>query len=174
MSSCLSQLFLISCVTCREVQSVSVKQEPSSPDAGASTVDTPFSPTTFINSILQDEIPPTTNTSTTSPTTGGSPANQKTGNTTPTNQTAGINHWWCISADTSCVLMMSSFCFADSVASPVVVLSTASAGPLPPTEASQSPPSAPSPNVVPSFDPSPHTCQTVACIDRWASRSPAR
>lgn len=82
------------------MQSVSVKQEPSSPDAGACTVqeggaipvDTPFSPTTFINSILQDEIPPTTNMSTTSPTTGGSPANQKTGNTTPTNQTAGVNH----------------------------------------------------------------------------------
>lgn len=58
-------------------QSVNVKEEPSSPDVevcpalegGALPVDTPLSPTTFINSILQDETQLTSNTSTTSPTT---------------------------------------------------------------------------------------------------------
>ncbi|TKS89244.1 Heat shock factor protein 1 [Collichthys lucidus] len=60
-----------------ESQSVSVKEEPSSPDVevcpvlegGALPVDTPLSPTTFINSILQDETQLTLNTSTTNPTT---------------------------------------------------------------------------------------------------------
>ncbi|XP_026155796.1 heat shock factor protein 1 isoform X1 [Mastacembelus armatus] len=56
-----------------ESQSVHVKEEPSSPETevcpvmedGAAPVDTPFSPTTFINSILQDnEAQPTPNTST--------------------------------------------------------------------------------------------------------------
>ncbi|XP_071355889.1 heat shock factor protein 1 isoform X2 [Trachinotus anak] len=58
-------------------QSVNVKEEPSSPEGevcpvlegGATPVDTPLSPTTFINSILQDsETQPTPNTSTTNPT----------------------------------------------------------------------------------------------------------
>nr|XP_046273153.1 heat shock factor protein 1 isoform X2 [Scatophagus argus] len=60
-----------------ESQSVSVKKEPSSPDVevcpvmegGALPVDTPLSPTTFINSILQDETQLTPNTSTSNPTT---------------------------------------------------------------------------------------------------------
>ncbi|XP_019125225.1 heat shock factor protein 1 isoform X2 [Larimichthys crocea] len=60
-----------------ESQSVSVKEEPSSPDVevcpvlegGALPVDTPLSPTTFINSILQDETQLTSNTSTSNPTT---------------------------------------------------------------------------------------------------------
>ncbi|XP_041811219.1 heat shock factor protein 1 [Chelmon rostratus] len=61
-----------------ESQSVSIKEEPSSPDVevcpvlegGALPVDTPLSPTTFINSILQDnETQLTPNTSTTNPTT---------------------------------------------------------------------------------------------------------
>ncbi|XP_039976837.1 heat shock factor protein 1 isoform X2 [Xiphias gladius] len=60
-----------------ESQSVNIKEEPSSPEGevcpvlegGATPVDTPLSPTTFINSILQDnETQPTPNTSTTSPT----------------------------------------------------------------------------------------------------------
>lgn len=54
-----------------ENQSVSVKKEPSSPDVevcpvlegGALPVDTPLSPTTFINSILQDEPQLTLSTS---------------------------------------------------------------------------------------------------------------
>nr|XP_020477126.1 heat shock factor protein 1 isoform X2 [Monopterus albus] len=56
-------------------QSVSIKEEPSSPEvevcpvleSGATSVDTPFSPTTFINSILQDETQPAPDTSTTNP-----------------------------------------------------------------------------------------------------------
>ncbi|XP_059206653.1 heat shock factor protein 1 [Centropristis striata] len=52
-----------------ESQSVSVKEEPSSPDVEACPIleggDTPLSPTTFINSILQEnEAPPILNTST--------------------------------------------------------------------------------------------------------------
>ncbi|CAG11654.1 unnamed protein product, partial [Tetraodon nigroviridis] len=105
-----------------ENQPVSVKEEPRSPEADVCPaleveslpVDTPLSPTTFINSILQDEIPLTACTSAASPTT----------------------------------------------ASPVVVVSSASAGPMAPTSASPSPASAPSPGA------SPLTCQTVACIDR--------
>ncbi len=62
----------------RENNSVVVKEEPSSPDVevcpvlegGALSVDTPLSPTTFINSILQDETQFTTATSSTIPTTG--------------------------------------------------------------------------------------------------------
>ncbi|XP_068188616.1 heat shock factor protein 1 [Antennarius striatus] len=58
-----------------ENQSVIVKLEPSSPDkeegplleGGALSVDTPLSPTTFINSILQDETPPPPNTSSPAP-----------------------------------------------------------------------------------------------------------
>lgn len=57
--------------SCRENQPVHVKEEPLSPEADVCpalegeglTVDTPLSPTTFINSILQDEIPLTTPTS---------------------------------------------------------------------------------------------------------------
>lgn len=64
--------------SCRDGQSVSVKEEPPSPEADvcpaleveALPVDTPLSPTTFINSILQDEIPLTACTSAASPTTG--------------------------------------------------------------------------------------------------------
>lgn len=60
------------------MQPVSVKEEPASPGADgcpaleveALPVDTPLSPTTFINSILQDEIPLSACTSATSPTTG--------------------------------------------------------------------------------------------------------
>lgn len=55
-----------------------MKEEPPSPEADvcpaleveALPVDTPLSPTTFINSILQDEIPLTACTSAASPTTG--------------------------------------------------------------------------------------------------------
>ncbi|XP_075867491.1 heat shock factor protein 1 isoform X2 [Nelusetta ayraudi] len=59
-------------------QPVSVKEEPSSPGfggGGVSPVDTPLSPTTFINSILQEETtPPPSSTSTGGPpTTAGSP-----------------------------------------------------------------------------------------------------
>ncbi|XP_018542168.1 heat shock factor protein 1 isoform X2 [Lates calcarifer] len=59
-----------------ESESVNVKEEPSSPEVevcpvlegGATPVDTPLSPTTFINSILQDnETQPTPNTSTANP-----------------------------------------------------------------------------------------------------------
>lgn len=66
--------------TSREIQSVNVKEEPSSPDVevcpvlegGVTPVDTPLSPTTFINSILQDSEPtqPTPNTSTANPAPG--------------------------------------------------------------------------------------------------------
>ncbi|XP_040909094.1 heat shock factor protein 1 isoform X2 [Toxotes jaculatrix] len=65
-----------------ESQSVNVKEEPSSPEVevcpvlegGATPVDTPLSPTTFINSILQDnETQPSPNTSTTNPTPGTHP-----------------------------------------------------------------------------------------------------
>ncbi|XP_076610011.1 heat shock factor protein 1 [Chaetodon auriga] len=60
-----------------ESQSVSIKEEPSSPDVevcpvlegGPLPVDTPLSPTTFINSILQDETQLTPNTSTINSTT---------------------------------------------------------------------------------------------------------
>ncbi|XP_030266367.1 heat shock factor protein 1 isoform X1 [Sparus aurata] len=58
-------------------QSVSVKEEPASPEVevcpvlegGALPIDTPLSPTTFINSILQDETQLTPSTSTCNPTT---------------------------------------------------------------------------------------------------------
>ncbi|XP_073337817.1 heat shock factor protein 1 isoform X2 [Pagrus major] len=58
-------------------QSVSVKEEPASPEVevcpvlegGALPIDTPLSPTTFINSILQDETQLTPTTSTCNPTT---------------------------------------------------------------------------------------------------------
>lgn len=59
-----------------ESQSMNVKEEPSSPDVevcpvqegGAASVDTPLSPTTFINSILQEnETQPAQTTSTTNP-----------------------------------------------------------------------------------------------------------
>uniref|UniRef100_A0A8C4HFB6 HSF-type DNA-binding domain-containing protein n=1 Tax=Dicentrarchus labrax TaxID=13489 RepID=A0A8C4HFB6_DICLA len=112
-----------------ESQSVNVKQEPSSPDVevcsslegGALPVDTPLSPTTFINSILQDsETQLTPNTSTTNPTT----------------------------------------------ASPIVLVSPASTGPLPPTPASQSPASVPIPDTAPSPSKTQQKCQTIACIDR--------
>ncbi|KAM9340325.1 heat shock factor protein 1 isoform 2-T2 [Symphorus nematophorus] len=109
-------------------QSVSVKEEPSSPGLGACpvlgggalSVDTPLSPTTFINSILQDETQLATNTSAANTTT----------------------------------------------ATPVVVMSSASTGPLPPAPASQSPASAPSQNAAPSPAKAEQKCQTVACIDR--------
>lgn len=60
------------------MQTVNVKEEPPSPEADvcpaleveALPVDTPLSPTTFINSILQDDIPLTACTSAASPTTG--------------------------------------------------------------------------------------------------------
>ncbi|XP_035537177.1 heat shock factor protein 1-like isoform X2 [Morone saxatilis] len=112
-----------------ESQSVNVKQEPSSPDVevcsslegGALPVDTPLSPTTFINSILQDsETQLTPNTSITNP----------------------------------------------STASPIVVVSPASTGPLPPTPASQSPASVPTPDTAPSPSKTQQKCQTIACIDR--------
>ncbi|KAF7641586.1 hypothetical protein LDENG_00276770 [Lucifuga dentata] len=59
-----------------DVQSVSIKEEPSSPEVeecpavegGATPVDTPLSPTTFINSLLQEnETNPAHNTPTSSP-----------------------------------------------------------------------------------------------------------
>uniref|UniRef100_A0AAX7SD24 HSF-type DNA-binding domain-containing protein n=1 Tax=Astatotilapia calliptera TaxID=8154 RepID=A0AAX7SD24_ASTCA len=57
-----------------ESQSVDIKEEPSSPEVEvcpvleevAAPVDTPFSPTTFINSILEENEPPTPVTSTSS------------------------------------------------------------------------------------------------------------
>ncbi|XP_078031874.1 heat shock factor protein 1 isoform X2 [Epinephelus lanceolatus] len=107
-------------------QSVNVKEEPSSPEVevcpvleGVTTpVDTPLSPTTFINSILQDnEMPINTSTPTTPPT-----------------------------------------------VSPIVVISSASTGPLPAAPASQSPASVPTSNSAPTKPP--QKCQTVACIDR--------
>ncbi|XP_022603078.1 heat shock factor protein 1 isoform X1 [Seriola dumerili] len=93
-----------------ESESVNVKEEPSSPEVevcpvlegGTTPVDTPLSPTTFINSILQDnETQPTPNTSTANPTpaivvmspastgplppapTSQSPASNPTPNSTP-------------------------------------------------------------------------------------------
>lgn len=112
-----------------ENQSVTVKQEPSSPDVeecpvlegGALPVDTPLSPTTFINSILQDSEP----------------------QLTPTTSTANPN-----------------------TATPIVVVSPSSTGPLPPAPASQSPGSTPPLNAVPSPSKPQQKCQTVACIDR--------
>ncbi|XP_040909098.1 heat shock factor protein 1 isoform X5 [Toxotes jaculatrix] len=81
-----------------ESQSVNVKEEPSSPEVevcpvlegGATPVDTPLSPTTFINSILQDnETQPSPNTSTTNPTPAivvKSPASSEPLPSAPTNQ----------------------------------------------------------------------------------------
>ncbi|XP_044027274.1 heat shock factor protein 1 isoform X2 [Siniperca chuatsi] len=112
-----------------ESQSVSVKEEPSSPDSevcpvlegGATHVDTPLSPTTFINSILQDN------------------ETQLTPNTTTT---------------------------TNPTASPIVVMSPASTGPLPPAPASQSPASVPTQNSAPSPAKPQQKCQTIACIDK--------
>ncbi|XP_008297547.1 heat shock factor protein 1 isoform X2 [Stegastes partitus] len=112
-------------------QSVDIKEEPCSPEVEvcpvlegvATPVDTPLSPTTFINAILQDSetAPPTPITSTCSP---------------PT-------------------------------ASPVVVTSPASTGPLPQTLTSQSPASVAPPYSAPNFSTAPQQkCQTIACIDR--------
>lgn len=64
-----------------ESQSVDIKEEPSSPEVEvcpvleevAAPVDTPLSPTTFINSILEENEPPTPVTSTSSAPTAGSP-----------------------------------------------------------------------------------------------------
>ncbi|XP_041868074.1 heat shock factor protein 1 isoform X2 [Melanotaenia boesemani] len=67
-----------------ESQSVGIKEEPSSPEVEVCpvledeppNVETPFSPTTFINSILQDEIQPApvTSTTTTTASTTATPA----------------------------------------------------------------------------------------------------
>ncbi|XP_070702013.1 heat shock factor protein 1 [Pempheris klunzingeri] len=113
-----------------ESQTVNIKEEPSSPDVevcpvlegGVTSVDTPLSPTTFINSILQEHenTQPTLTTSTTSPTT----------------------------------------------ASPVVVVSPAPTGSLPPAPDSQSPSSVPTPNSAPTPAKPQQKCQTIACIDR--------
>ncbi|XP_070777488.1 heat shock factor protein 1 isoform X1 [Enoplosus armatus] len=111
-----------------ESQSINVKEEPSSPDVevcpvlegGATPVETPLSPTTFINSILQDETQLSPNTSTSNPTT----------------------------------------------VSPIVVMSPASTGPLPPAPANQLSASVPNPNSIPSPAKPQQRCQTIACIDR--------
>jgi len=63
--------------TCRESQSIDIKEEPSSPDVEVcpvfevepTSVDTLLSPTTLINSFLQDEMQPTPVTTTTTATT---------------------------------------------------------------------------------------------------------
>lgn len=106
-----------------ESQSLNVKEEPSSPvlEGGDTPVDTPLSPTTFFNTILQEnESLPTLNTSTTNP----------------------------------------------RPASPFVVMSPASTGPLPPAPASQSPASIPTPNSAHSHSKPQQKCQTIACFDR--------
>ncbi|XP_069544103.1 heat shock factor protein 1 isoform X1 [Brachyistius frenatus] len=105
-----------------ESQSVDIKEEPSSPEVevcpileGVVTVDTPLSPTTFINSILQDnetQLPPTT----------------------------------------------------PSAATPIVVMSSASTGLLPPAPTRQSPASGTTSHSGPASHQ--QKCQTIACIDR--------
>ncbi|XP_056877020.1 heat shock factor protein 1 isoform X1 [Takifugu flavidus] len=82
-----------------DMQTVNVKEEPPSPEADvcpaleveALPVDTPLSPTTFINSILQDDIPLTACTSAASPTTASPVVVTSTaspGLTTPTSPSA--------------------------------------------------------------------------------------
>ncbi|KAF3706915.1 Heat shock factor protein 1 [Channa argus] len=81
-----------------ESQSTNVKEEPSSPEeevGGATPVDTPFSPTTFINSILQDETQPASNMPTPStaiPIVVMSPASSGPPQQSPTNQSPTSVH----------------------------------------------------------------------------------
>ncbi|XP_068568993.1 heat shock factor protein 1 isoform X2 [Cebidichthys violaceus] len=112
-----------------ESQSVYIKEEPSIPDvevcpvleSGDTHLDTPLSPTTFINSILQEnETQPNLNTSITNPT----------------------------------------------PASPIVVMSAVSTGPLPTVPASQPLASVPTPNSAISPTKPQQKCKTIACIDR--------
>ncbi|KAK2830986.1 hypothetical protein Q5P01_018917 [Channa striata] len=75
-----------------ENQSANVKEEPPSPEVEVclgTPVETPFSPTTFINSILQDETQPAPNISTPTPTIPivvMSPASSGPPQQSPTNQ----------------------------------------------------------------------------------------
>ncbi|XP_075931737.1 heat shock factor protein 1 isoform X2 [Anarhichas minor] len=112
-----------------ESQSVNIKEEPSIPDvevcpvleSGDTHLDTPFSPTTFINSILQEnETQPNPNTSITNPTS----------------------------------------------ASPIVVMSPVSTGPLPPAPASQPLAFVATTNSALSPTKPQQKCKTIACIDR--------
>uniref|UniRef100_A0A3P8NVZ1 HSF-type DNA-binding domain-containing protein n=1 Tax=Astatotilapia calliptera TaxID=8154 RepID=A0A3P8NVZ1_ASTCA len=108
-----------------ESQSVDIKEEPSSPEVEvcpvleevAAPVDTPFSPTTFINSILEENEPPTPVTST-------------------------------------------------STASPIVVMSPVSTGPLSSASSTQSLTSVTTANTAPSTTAPQKKCQAIACIDR--------
>ncbi|KAM6899974.1 heat shock factor protein 1 [Xenentodon cancila] len=116
------------CTDPRESQPADIKQEPSSPEVEEcpvleeepASVETPFSPTTFINSILQDETPPTPVSSSTSPT-----------------------------------------------ASSIVVMSSASTGPVSPAPANQLSGPAATPNSAPNPTTAEKKCQTVACIGRF-------
>lgn len=111
-----------------ESQSVDIKEEPSSPEVEvcpvleevAAPVDTPLSPTTFINSILEENEPPTPVTSTSS---------------APT-------------------------------ASPIVVMSPVSTGPLTSASSTQSLTSVTTANTAPSPTTPQKKCQAIACIDR--------
>uniref|UniRef100_A0A3Q4IAJ6 Heat shock transcription factor 1 n=1 Tax=Neolamprologus brichardi TaxID=32507 RepID=A0A3Q4IAJ6_NEOBR len=105
-------------------QSVDIKEEPSSPEVEvcpvleevAAPVDTPLSPTTFINSILEENEPPTPVTSMT--------------------------------------------------ASPIVVMSPVSTGPLTSASSTQSLTSVTTANTAPSTTTPQKKCQAIACIDR--------
>lgn len=139
---------------------VSVKEEPSSPGlagGGVLPVDTPLSPTTFINSILQEETTPTL-----SSTSAGAPP------------TTGHNKYHSACMRACCVVLclvhahtcmyLLSHCLSHilciaAAGSPLVVMS--SAGPLPPPAASQSPAGSSSGGGLLG-----RKCQTVACLDR--------
>ncbi|XP_061598064.1 heat shock factor protein 1 isoform X2 [Cololabis saira] len=90
------------CADPRQIQLADIKQEPSSPEVEecpvleeeSASVETPLSPTTFINSILQDETPPTPVSSTISPTASSivvmNPAATGSVSTAPANQLPGL------------------------------------------------------------------------------------
>ncbi|XP_030002911.1 heat shock factor protein 1 isoform X2 [Sphaeramia orbicularis] len=142
---------------------IGVKEEPSSPEVEACpVVDTPLSPTTFINSILQDNDPqqpanhqpasqqpanqqPANHQPASQQPAHQQPANQQPANQQPANQQPAPHNG------------------RTGVSNPVVVMSSTSTGP------SQSPGAVQTSNSAPSPCPSPSTqqkCQTIACIDR--------
>lgn len=126
-----------------ESEPIGVKEEPSSPDVEVCpVVDTPLSPTTFINSILQDHD--------SQPPASQQPANQQLASQPSANHQPASQQPVPHSGRTG-------------VSNPVMVMSSTSTGP------SQSPAAVQTSNSAPSSCPTPSSqqkCQTIACIDR--------
>lgn len=131
-----------------ENEPIGVKEEPSSPELEACpAVDTPLSPTTFINSILQDNDPQ-------------QPANHQPASQQPVNhQPAGQQ----LASQQPDDQQPAPHSGRTGVSNPVVVMSSTSTGPSQSPGAVQTSNSAPSPCPSPSIQ---QKCQTIACIDR--------